>query len=59
MEPHIAELLVRGGVVAREQLNQALDRQKKNASNLVQELVGLGSTSEDDVAASRSGRSLT
>src|SRR5262245_50484924 len=50
MEPHIAELLVRGGVVAREQLNQALDRQKKNGSNLVQELVGLGSTSEDDVA---------
>ena len=50
MEPHIAELLVRGGVVAREQLNEALDRQKKNGSNLVQELVSLGSTSEDEVS---------
>ncbi|HWP56501.1 MAG TPA: type IV-A pilus assembly ATPase PilB [Candidatus Acidoferrales bacterium] len=47
MEPHIAELLVRGGIVAREQLNEALDRQKKNGSNLVHELVTLGSTSED------------
>jgi type IV pilus assembly protein PilB len=50
MEPHIAELLVRGGVVAREQLNEALERQKKNGSNLVQELVSLGSTSEDRVS---------
>ncbi len=50
MEPHIAELLVRGGVVAREQLDEALERQKKNGSNLVQELVSLGSTSEDRVS---------
>jgi type IV pilus assembly protein PilB len=50
MEPHIAELLVRGGIVAREQLNEALDRQKKNGSNLVQELVTLGSTSEDRIS---------
>ena len=50
MEPHIAELLVRGGIVAREQLNEALDRQKKNSSNLVQELVSLGSTSEDRIS---------
>ena len=46
MEPRIAELLVRGGIVTREQLREALDKEKKNGSNLVQELVQLGFTTE-------------
>jgi len=46
MEPRIAELLVRGGIVTREQLRDALDKEKKNGSNLVQELVQLGFTTE-------------
>jgi type IV pilus assembly protein PilB len=50
MEPHIAELLVRGGVISREQLNEALDRQKKNGSNLIQELIQPGSTSEEKLS---------
>ncbi|MFQ5849491.1 MAG: type IV-A pilus assembly ATPase PilB [Candidatus Binatia bacterium] len=47
MEPRTAELLVRRGVVTREQLNEALDRQKESGSNLVQELIQLGYTTED------------
>jgi type IV pilus assembly protein PilB len=47
MEPHIAELLVRGGIVGREQLEEALDKQKKNGSTWVQELVQLGYVSEE------------
>ncbi|MFQ5902584.1 MAG: type IV-A pilus assembly ATPase PilB [Candidatus Binatia bacterium] len=47
MEPRIAELLVRGGIVTREQLNEALEIEKKNGSNLAQELVRLGFTTED------------
>ncbi|MFQ5681773.1 MAG: type IV-A pilus assembly ATPase PilB [Candidatus Binatia bacterium] len=50
MEPRIAELLVRGGVVTREQLTTALEKEKKNGSNLVQELVQLGLTTEDQLA---------
>jgi type IV pilus assembly protein PilB len=50
MEPRIAELLVRGGVINREQLNESLDRQKKNSSSLVQELVRLGYITEDKLA---------
>lgn len=50
MEPRIAELLVRGGVINREQLNESLDRQRKNGSSLVQELVRLGYTTEDKLA---------
>ena len=46
MEPRIAELLVRGGIVTREQLREAVDKEKKNGSNLVQELVQLGFTTE-------------
>ena len=46
MEPRVAELLVRGGIVTREQLREAVDKEKKNGSNLVQELVQLGFTTE-------------
>lgn len=49
MEPRIAELLVRGGIVTREQLRDALEKEKKNGSNLVQELVQLGFTTETDL----------
>ena len=50
MEPRIGELLVRGGLVTREQLNQALEKQKSNGSHLVQELALLGFTTEDQLA---------
>jgi len=49
MEPRIGELLVRGGVVTREQLNEALEKEKSNGSHLVQELVRLGFTTEDQL----------
>ncbi len=44
MEPRIAELLVRGGVVTREQLIQA---QEKERDNVAKELVRLGFTTEE------------
>ncbi|HET8562848.1 MAG TPA: type IV-A pilus assembly ATPase PilB, partial [Candidatus Binatia bacterium] len=47
MEPRIAELLVRGGVVTREQLVQAQEKEWANGSSVVKELVSLGFTSED------------
>ncbi|OGQ83023.1 MAG: type IV-A pilus assembly ATPase PilB [Deltaproteobacteria bacterium RIFCSPLOWO2_12_FULL_60_19] len=47
MEPRLGELLVRGGVVTREQLNKALEVEKHNSSNVIQELVRLGFTTED------------
>jgi len=50
MEPRIGELLVRGGLVTREQLNEALEKEKSNGSHLVQELVHLGFTTEDQLA---------
>ena len=49
MEPRTAELLVRGGIVTREQLNEALEIEKKNGSTLTQELVRLGFTTEDNL----------
>jgi type IV pilus assembly protein PilB len=47
MEPRIAELLVRGGIVTREQLTQAQDRERDNGSSITKELVRLGFTSEE------------
>ncbi|MDH3442685.1 MAG: ATPase, T2SS/T4P/T4SS family, partial [Deltaproteobacteria bacterium] len=47
MEPRIAELLVRGGIVSREQLKQALDKERENGSSVTKELVRLGFTTED------------
>jgi len=49
MEPRTAEILVRGGIITREQLNEALDSFKQNGSSLVHELVRLGYTTEDRV----------
>ena len=49
MEPRIGELLVRGGIVTREQLNEALEKEKSNGSHIVQELVRLGFTTEDQL----------
>ena len=49
MEPRIAELLVRGGIVSREQLTQAQDKERENGSSVTKELVKLGFTSEDAV----------
>ena len=49
MEPRIGELLVRGGIVTREQLNAALEKEKSNGSHLVQELVRLGFTTEAEL----------
>ncbi len=49
MEPRTAEILVRGGIITREQLNEALTVFKQNGSSLVHELVRLGYTTEDQV----------
>ena len=49
MEPRIGEFLVRGGIVTREQLNAALEKEKTNGSHLVQELVRLGFTTEEQL----------
>jgi type IV pilus assembly protein PilB len=50
MEPRIAELLVRGGVVTREQLNKAQEKERDNGSSVIRELVRLGFTSEDNLS---------
>jgi len=49
VEPRIAELLVRGGVVTRDQLAQAQERERANGSSVVKELVSLGFTSEQSL----------
>ncbi|MGH7771297.1 MAG: type IV-A pilus assembly ATPase PilB [Candidatus Binatia bacterium] len=56
MEPRIGELLVRGKVITREQLNDALEKEKTNGSNLVQELVRLGFTTEDELTQFLAGQ---
>jgi type IV pilus assembly protein PilB len=47
MEPRFAELLVKGGIVTREQLSAAQNKEKENGSSVTRELVRLGFTSED------------
>ena len=47
MEPRIAELLVRGGIVSRDQLVQAQEKERDNGSSVIRELVRLGFTAED------------
>ncbi len=49
MEPRIAELLVRGGIVTREQLTQAQEKERENGSSITKELVRLGFTNEETV----------
>ena len=47
MEPRFAELLVRGGLVSREQLSEAQKREKENGSSVAREIVRLGYTNEE------------
>jgi type IV pilus assembly protein PilB len=47
MEPRFAELLVKGGIVSREQLSEAQKKDKDSISSVIRELVRLGFTSED------------
>jgi type IV pilus assembly protein PilB len=47
MEPRIGEILIRGGVVTREQLTQVQEKERDNGSSVVRELVRLGFTTEE------------
>ena len=47
MEPRIVELLVRGGIVTRDQLTQAQEKEHDNGSSITKELVRLGFTNEE------------
>ncbi len=47
MEPRFAELLVKGGIVTREQLSEAQKKDKDSSSSVIREMVRLGFTSED------------
>jgi type IV pilus assembly protein PilB len=49
MEQRIAELLVRGGIVTREQLAQAQEKERSNGSTVTKELVRLGFTTENSL----------
>jgi type IV pilus assembly protein PilB len=49
MEARLGDVLVRGGLVTREQLTEALGKEKENGSNLVQELVRLGFSTEQQL----------
>ena len=46
MEPRFAELLVKGGVVSREQLTEAQKKERENGSSITKEIVRLGYTTE-------------
>src|SRR3989454_105587 len=47
MEPRFAELLVRGGIVTREQLGEAQKKEREDNSSVTREVVRLGFTSEE------------
>src|SRR4030095_10719010 len=47
MEPRFAELLVKGGIVTREQLAEAQKKERENSSSVTKEIVRLGFTSEE------------
>lgn len=47
MEPRFAELLVRGGIVTREQLIEAQKKERENGSSVPKEIVRLGFTNEE------------
>ncbi|HXG51865.1 MAG TPA: type IV-A pilus assembly ATPase PilB [candidate division Zixibacteria bacterium] len=47
MEARVAELLVRGGVVSREQLQKAQEKERENGSSVMRELVRLGFVTEE------------
>jgi len=50
MEPRIAELLVKGGIVSRDQLAEANKKEKENSSSITREIVRLGFTTEEILA---------
>ncbi len=50
MEPRIAELLVKGGIISRQQLADAQKAEKDNSSTAAKEIVRLGFTTEDILA---------
>lgn len=47
MEPRFAELLVKGGIVTREQLSEAQTKERESGSSVTKELVRLGFTNEE------------
>jgi type IV pilus assembly protein PilB len=47
MEPRFAELLVKGGIVSREQLTEAQKKERENSSSVTREVVRLGFTTEE------------
>lgn len=47
MEPRFAELLVKGGLVSREQLAEAQKKERENGSSVAKEIVRLGYTNEE------------
>src|SRR5687768_9730318 len=47
MEPRFAELLVKGGIVSREQLTEAQKKERENSSSVTREIVRLGFTTEE------------
>jgi type IV pilus assembly protein PilB len=47
MEPRFAELLVRGGLVSRDQLSEAQKKERENGSSVAKEIVRLGYTNEE------------
>ncbi len=50
MEPRTAELLIKGGILSREQLTEAQKSEKENNSSTAKEIVRLGFTTEDTLA---------
>ena len=50
MEPRFAELLVKGGLVSREQLVEAQKSEREKGSSVAKEIVRLGFTDESTVA---------
>jgi type IV pilus assembly protein PilB len=50
MEPRIAELMIKGGIVSREQLTEAQKKEKENSSSITKEIVRLGYASEETLA---------
>jgi type IV pilus assembly protein PilB len=47
MESRIAELLVRAGIVSRDQLSQVQEKERESGANIIRELVRLGVTTEE------------
>ena len=49
MEPRFAELLIKGGLVSREQLAEAQKKERENSSSVAKEIVRLGYINEETV----------